>query len=88
MALQLPGSPEGRKEKDGMLNPAKESSAESERRRHRDAVDVLTKQLRAPFSAISKVYESELDRLNRSAKVREYLHLLVSKNVRDRFRSS
>jgi len=60
---------------------------DSEERRHRQAIQSLAESMGLPLNKVSELYERELMILNRTARIKIYLSILVSRKVRDAFRA-
>jgi hypothetical protein len=56
---------------------------ETEERQHLNAIQMLSRDLKIPMDAISQLYESELGVLKQSAKVKDFLTLIVSRRVKE-----
>jgi hypothetical protein len=54
-----------------------------ENKKHADALDNLSKDLGISIGALMAVYRSEFDRLDRQAKIRDYLSIFIVRKVRD-----
>ncbi len=54
-----------------------------ENKKHVDALDNLAKDLGISIGALMAAYRSEFDRLDRQAKIRDYLSIFIVRKVRD-----
>jgi hypothetical protein len=59
---------------------------ESEMRQHQAAISQLAQNLHASEVGVKPLYEIILSRFNRTARIREYLSVLVSRQVKDYFK--
>ncbi|MBS0308383.1 MAG: DUF3562 domain-containing protein [Proteobacteria bacterium] len=55
---------------------------EAERQRHRNCIEAMALELHRPVEEITLFYEDALSALSDMAHVRDYLPILVAKNVR------
>ena len=56
---------------------------EVEEKLHRNAIQSLVRETGMPAEAVSSLYESVFARLKHHAKIKEYLPILVSREVKD-----
>ncbi len=59
------------------------SDNDNEKRIHRDSIEMLAKELRKEIWEVALIYTSVLDNLEKEAHVKTFLHILVSKKVRE-----
>jgi len=55
---------------------------DTEKKRHRQAIVSLSEAMGLPLDQISEIYERELIILSRTASIRDFLPILVSRKVR------
>jgi hypothetical protein len=60
---------------------------EAEERQHSKAIQMLAGQLGMPEKEIRELYEEFLCSIKEGARIKDYLTVLVSRNVRDSIRS-
>jgi len=60
---------------------------ELEQRLHERAIEKLSRDIGRPVPEIRSVYETMLGRLREGARIKEYLVVLVSRNVKEMMRS-
>ena len=60
----------------------------AERKLHDRAIDALADEMRVDAEEIREVYERQYLRLQSTARVRDYLHVLVARHVRHALRRS
>ncbi|MFY9268790.1 MAG: DUF3562 domain-containing protein [Candidatus Manganitrophaceae bacterium] len=56
---------------------------EKEKARHQSAIRMLSRDLGIPAHEIGALYEGVLEELKRTARVKDYLPILASRQVRD-----
>ncbi len=59
---------------------------EAEQERHSKAIQMLTREMGLPEEEIRRLYEDILCKINDGARIKEYLVVLVSRNVKDLIR--
>ena len=59
---------------------------ESEMRQHQAAISQLAQNLHASEVGVKPLYEIILSRFNRTARIRDFLSVLVSRRVKDRLK--
>ncbi len=59
------------------------SGDDNEKRIHQDSIKMLAKELRKEIWEVALIYTSVLDDLEKEAHVKTFLHILVSKKVRE-----
>jgi len=59
---------------------------EAERQIHLHAMEILCREIMLPEEEIRELYERELDRLKETARVKDFLVVLVCRAVRDTLR--
>ncbi|SPE26551.1 conserved hypothetical protein [Burkholderiales bacterium] len=55
---------------------------------HEAAIDALASEMRRPPAEIKAHYEKELQRLQKGARVREFLSVCATRHLRETFRNS
>jgi len=55
---------------------------DDERRQHRRAIETVAHDVKRPVEEVQSLYESELASLGRGARVRDFLSVLASRQVR------
>ena len=59
---------------------------EAEQKRHSKAIQMLAREAAVPEEEIRRLYEDILCRINEGARIKDYLVILVSRNVKDLIR--
>jgi len=59
------------------------SGDDNEKKVHQDSIEILAKELRQSSGEVALIYTSILDDLQKQARVRIFLHILVSKKVKE-----
>ena len=54
---------------------------------HMEAIEGLSQQFKLPRELVTTIYGKELQRMNKTVRIRNYLHILIGKNVRDKLQS-
>jgi len=68
-------------------NPVTLYEDESERLRHLNAMQIVAMHAGSPIEEVAKLYEKVLEGFKGSAKIRDFLPILVSKRVKDLLRT-
>lgn len=71
-----------------MVNPYLVDCGQREQLRHRLVIDALANELQLPVGEVATEYESILITLGSSAKVKDYLPVLIAKKIRLQHKSS
>ncbi|HHT9145623.1 MAG: DUF3562 domain-containing protein [Candidatus Brocadiaceae bacterium] len=56
---------------------------EAEEKLHRNSIQTLARETRMPAEVVSSLYESVFDRLKNHARIKDFLPILVSREVKD-----
>ena len=59
------------------------SGEDNEKKVHQDSIEILAKELRQSTGEVALIYTSILDDLQKQARVKIFLHILVSKKVKE-----
>ena len=62
------------------------SGEDNENKVHQDSIEMLAKELRQSRGEVALIYTSILDDLQKQARVKIFLHILVSKKVKELIR--
>ncbi len=59
---------------------------EGENRKHVDALDILANDLGISVDAMLSAYRIEFERLTSNAKIRDFLSILIARNIRFKYK--
>ena len=59
------------------------SGNETEKKRHYFAIQLLSKELKVPVERLTKSYEKKLSEIQKNAKVKDFIVLVVMHDVRE-----
>jgi len=60
-----------------------QSQEEAEKKKHQQSMEELCRFLNMPLEQIAKAYLQELDVMKRTARIKDYLPILVSRKVKN-----